>query len=78
MSAPLADIARQDREERARIDARERLRGRIEGFCQGLTLLGFAPSVDRDPGGRLRITIDADAWEPPNLAPLAPPQSQDA
>ncbi|MGI3170011.1 hypothetical protein ACRARG_12700 [Pseudooceanicola sp. C21-150M6] len=49
-------------------EARRRLADRVNQFKRGLEQIGFAPSVGSDPGGRLRITIDVDAWTAPVVA----------
>lgn len=56
----------------ARAEAERILAMRLEFFRAGLIQIGFAPSVDRDPGGRIVLTIDPDAWTAPIPGPLDP------
>lgn len=52
----------------ARAAAKRRLEQRLTLFMTGLVQMGFSPSFDRGPGGRLTLTVDPDAWTLPDTA----------
>ena len=66
----LAQIEADNRQDLARVTAREQLVRRVNMFTEGLRQIGFTAISDSDPGGRLRITIDPDAWDGPIEGPL--------
>ena len=69
-AAVLTQIEAENRQDLARITAREQLVRRVNMFTEGLRQIGFTAISDSDPGGRLRITIDPDAWDGPIEGPL--------
>ena len=66
----LAAMDAETRHDLGRIRARERLANRVNMFLTGLTQIGFHPILDADESGRLRLTIDPDAWDGPIAGPL--------
>lgn len=65
----LTQIEAENRQDLARVKAREQLVRRINLFTDGPRQIGFTAISDSDPGGRLRITIDPEAWDGPIAGP---------